>query len=87
LFNEKESLTILNPKLITETDKSLEIKDADKIIWQWYYYGKERVPENLYFVEINRKDTVVNGKSNVDWYKPNFNDLSIDKPAVFIGGY
>ncbi|KJF43467.1 hypothetical protein [Draconibacterium sediminis] len=81
-FDEKETLIIVNPKEISESEKILTIKSADKIIWNWFSYGKSQTSENLYFIEINKDRDELIGKSNVDWYKPDFNDLSIEEPAL-----
>ena len=81
-FNEKEILTISNPQDISEFENKLTIGSADRIYWKWFSYGKPQTNDNLYFIEINRKDNSLTGISNVDWYKPDFKDLNIINPAL-----
>jgi len=81
-FNEKETLTICNPQDIYEYENKLTIGSADKIYWGWFSYGKPQTDDNLYFIEITRQGNELSGKSNVDWYKPDFKDLKIKNPAL-----
>ena len=83
-FDEKETLSISFPKNIIETESKLTIESADKIVWKWHYYGKPKTEENQYFIEINNQNGIITGISNVDWYKPNFKDLSVKNPAILI---
>lgn len=47
-FRGEESLYISNPVGIVNEKKSLVIRDATRILWRWYYYGREHTYENLY---------------------------------------
>lgn len=47
-FNEEEGLYINNPVGIINESERLVIKDAERILWVWYYYGREHTYENLY---------------------------------------
>lgn len=82
IFDEKETLTIVNPNDIAESESMLTINSADKIIWNWFSYGKSQTGENLYFIEVNRNGGELIGKSNVDGYKPDFKDMTIKSPAI-----
>jgi len=81
-FEEKEVLTIWRPIDIKEFAEKLTIQHADKILWQWYYYGKPQTPENLFFIEINRQDKLLTGQTNTNWYNEKFTDLDIKKQAI-----
>ncbi len=83
-FSKKETLAIFNPQDISEFENKLTIGSADKIYWKWFSYGKPQTDDNLYFIEINRKDNSLIGKSNVDWYNPDFKDLNIINPALLL---
>ena len=48
LFDQGEKCTVYNPDGIVNEQKQFHITDADKIVWEWYHYGKEKIPENLY---------------------------------------
>ena len=46
-FNNGEKCTVYDPLgVINETD-DFHVERASKIVWEWYYYGKEQAPENL----------------------------------------
>jgi hypothetical protein len=83
-FSEQEILTVFNPTEIAEYKGSIQIDMADKIHWQWYYYGRTHEPENLFYYDIKRIDNSIYGTTNVNWYKPDWNLLSISKPAVWL---
>lgn len=54
-FDRDELLRISNPSKIVNEEKQLLIGDASKVLWVWYYYGKERTYDNMY-VRQYRKD-------------------------------
>lgn len=70
-FDNGETLTIVNPTRFKIDKKTFRIRFADRIVWEWYFYGRPAVPENLYRVEYLRKGLRIVGKSNADWYVPN----------------
>jgi hypothetical protein len=81
-FDEKETLTIINPQDITEIEGKLTIGSADKILWKWFSYGNAQTNDRLYFIEVNRAENVLTANSNIDWYQPDFQDLNISNPAL-----
>lgn len=83
-FSENEILTVTNPADITENKQRLVIATADKVYWQWYYYGKPQEPNNLFYYDISRKDGLLNATTNVNWYKADWKDLTITKAAVLL---
>ena len=68
--------------VFSEFENKLTIGSADKIHWKWFSYGKPQTDDNLYFIEINRKENLLTGNSNVDWYQPDFKDLNLINPAL-----
>lgn len=46
-FDNEEICTVFNPIDIVNTENDFYILKATKIIWEWYYYGKEHIPQNL----------------------------------------
>lgn len=81
-FDNQERLTIWSAENITDTKGHFQIDKADKVLWEWYYYGKPQTKENLFFEEYERTGDTINFKTNVNWYKKSSNDLTIKKPAV-----
>ena len=83
-FSEQEILTVSNPVDIKEYKHSLEIRMADKVHWQWFYYGKAHESQNLFYYNIERSDNAIKGFTNADWYKADWSDLAVTKPAVLL---
>ena len=84
-FNQGEELQIHNPKHIQEATTFLKIMDADEIKLTWYYYGKSKAQENLYFLNYRKGNKRISTDTNVDWYKPVF-DVALGSPALIIYG-
>jgi hypothetical protein len=81
-FDNNERLTIWNALRITEEKTKLQIDNADKVLWEWYFYGKPQTKENLFFEEYKQTDGKIEFKTNVNWFKKDSPDLTIKKPAV-----
>src|ERR1700733_4192015 len=80
-FNEGEVLSISAPRDLhigpsrLHGQPILRIKEADRIRWEWFYYGRPRVAANLYFEEFVKTSRGVEATTNVDWYKPNLKPI------------
>jgi hypothetical protein len=72
-FDDGGKLTVQNPQHWRICPDIFEIQDADSVLWEWYYYGRPRIPNNLYYIEYKRGVLGIEAKSNVDWYIPEFN--------------
>ena len=81
-FDHQERLTIWNAGNITDTKGHFQIDKADKVLWEWYYYGKPQTEETLFFEEYECFDNKIVCKTNVNWFKKSDNDLTSKKPAV-----
>lgn len=46
-FDNGERLTVFEPSGIVNEQNDFHIESASKIVWEWYYYGRVRTPENL----------------------------------------
>ena len=47
-FDQGETLYITDPVKIINEEKQFIISDASKVLFTWYYYGKEQTYDNLY---------------------------------------
>ena len=54
LFDQGEKCTVFNPVGIVNEQNHFHIDDASKIVWEWYHYGKEQVPANLYRITYTK---------------------------------
>lgn len=46
-FNNGEQCTVYDPSGIVNEKDDFHVERASKIVWEWYYCGKEHTPENL----------------------------------------
>lgn len=46
-FNSGEKCTVYDPSDIVNKSDDFHVARASKIIWEWYFYGREQTPENL----------------------------------------
>jgi hypothetical protein len=81
IFNEDETLEVWNWQGLSENGKGFIIQHANRVRWEWFYYGRQKFPENGFFIEHVVKDGAVTANSNVNWYSPDFKS-SLANPAV-----
>jgi hypothetical protein len=82
-FNEGETLSVWSPLKLTLDDSTFRISIADRVRWEWFYYGRPKVDSNLYFLDYVRYPKGVTATTNVDWYQPNLKPKG-SRPAVEI---
>lgn len=71
-LENSEQVVISNPSSLIEKDDCIIIEFASEVIFQWYYYGKEKSKENLYYFKFKNAKNEIKTASNVDWYEPKF---------------
>lgn len=50
-FSEGEIASIYDPVDITFDEKEFSVKEASRIIFEWYFYGRDQTAENLCYIE------------------------------------
>lgn len=55
-FDNAERLTVWNPSGYSTIGYTIRIADADRVRWEWYYYGRGHAPENLLFHDYHKSD-------------------------------
>lgn len=58
-FDEGETCEIFGASGIVNTRNDFCVEKAGRIGWTWYYYGRERTPENLFRREYILEDGTV----------------------------
>lgn len=53
-FEDGEKLTVFNPKDVVSNDGEFTIRDAAKIVWEWYPYGETMAKEYKKRIEYVR---------------------------------
>jgi hypothetical protein len=82
-FNEDEGLTIWSPTGLTLDNSKFQISDAKRVRWEWYYYGRPKTNENLFFYDFVKTGRSVVTSSNVNWGRPDMR-TNPSLPAVEI---
>jgi hypothetical protein len=82
-FYEDEQLIVWNPQDVIVERHRFIIGNADRVRWEWYYYGRPKLQENRFFLDYTRTSDGIKVESNVDWYAPVFS-ASGSEPAVQI---
>lgn len=82
-FNEGETLEVWQPKGLRMEGKAFIIQTAARVRWEWFYYGRPKLPENRFVIEHAVTDRGVQATSNADWAPRNFHP-SLSEPAVSI---
>jgi hypothetical protein len=70
-FDQSETLAVWNPDGLRIRTRAFTIRTADRVRWEWYYYGRTIAPENLYYEDYIKKGCRITATTNVDWYVPN----------------
>ncbi|MDN3725523.1 hypothetical protein QRD02_14150 [Aequorivita sp. SDUM287046] len=85
-LSEDEKLKIWNPSNLEIGRKELQIRNADKILFEWHLYGESRTEENLRFesyknngINIEFATDFMTDKRKTECYK--------SEPALSIIGY
>ena len=82
-FNEGETLDLWVPQKCTANNRTFKIADAERVRWEWFYYGRPKIAANRYFMDFAKTGVGVNASTNVDWYSPT-SSPSREEPAVEI---
>ena len=48
-FNLGETLSVWRPTGCVADEQEFSIRGADRVLWEWFYYGRPRTPANLFF--------------------------------------
>jgi hypothetical protein len=80
-FDDGETLTVWNPRGIIVSSDAFRIDAADRVRWEWFYYGRRESPENRFAQEHALAGDRVNATTTAEWYDPTY-ESSVDQPAV-----
>ncbi len=80
-FDQGETLIIWDLRGVTVSSFEFRVDRASRVRWDWYFYGREHVPDNRFFIEHRVVGNRVEVASNVNWYRPSYAP-SLLNPAV-----
>ena len=63
-FDKRERLRVWVPSRVVTRGYTLIIETASKVRWEWYYYGRPQLSENLMFNEYERQGECIAYESN-----------------------
>ncbi len=70
-FNEDEQLTVWSPSGLTLGSSVFQIEDAQRVLWEWFYYGRPKTPANRFFYDFVKNPETIVASSNMDSFVPN----------------
>jgi len=82
-FNQGEVLSVWSPANMVASPSNFRISKADRVRWEWFYYGKPKLVANLYFEEFTKSPDGTLVSTNAHWHTPEFK-TSQWEPAVEI---
>lgn len=71
-FDQGETLRLWRPVGFEIDATNFRVLSADRVRWEWFYYGRLPEAKNRFFLDYRRRDAAIQGESNVDWYSPAF---------------
>lgn len=80
-FDGGETLRVWDPVGVEVTRSVFRIRVAQRVRWEWFAYGNDRTPANLFVEEHWIEDGTVRATSSATWYQPSFQP-SLTHPAV-----
>jgi hypothetical protein len=82
-FNDDEMLNVWVPNELILEASTFQIRDAERVRWEWFAYGRPKIAANRFFKDFVKTGDTVVATTNVNWYTPDLRtDLSL--PAVEI---
>jgi hypothetical protein len=84
-FNEGETLEVWDPEGAVVDLHTFRIAKASRVRWEWFYYRREKIPANRYFIEHLRDGDAVLVTTDADWAQHRF-DPTTRQPAVELLG-
>jgi len=85
LFDDDETLTVWDLAGLTVSAQEFRIQRASRVRWEWFYYGREKLPENCYYIEHRSDGETVTADTDRDYGSSGFKP-SMDRPAVELLG-
>ena len=80
-FNEGESLEVSEPDDTEFSSTTFRIGSAARVRWEWFYYGRPKVPENRLFIEHVVAGDRVSVTTDASWSGAHFAP-SVERNAV-----
>ena len=85
-FNEGETLTVWNPEGVRVSLVEFRISTATRVRWEWFWYGRDKTPDNRCFIEHVVRDGLVQASSDYPRYGASSFAPSLDRNAVELLG-
>ncbi len=83
-FNCGEKLTVEVPVGFEVSADAFWIRDADRVRWEWFYYGRAPTPENLCYEEFVRVPEGVRTTTSLNWSRSNLQPSMCEKAVELL---
>jgi len=80
-FDQGEMLTVWEPSGLDVSSVRFRIVRANRVRWEWFYYGRPQTDENRYAIEYQVEGDRVTVSDNADWANV-VHGASLHQPAV-----
>ena len=80
-FDEGETLEVWEPVGLKMERRDFVIVHAFRVRWEWFFYGRAKVPENRFFIEHVAKEGHIDVITDATWVDRHFQP-SLAKPAI-----
>ena len=82
-FNDDEMLNVWVPNGLILEASAFQIRDAERVRWEWFSYGSPKIAANRFFKEFVKTGETVVASTNVNSYTPDLR-TNLSLPAVEI---
>jgi len=69
-FDRDELLTIWSPAGLEWNNSEFQIKDAERVLWEWYYYGRPKLDANRFFLDLVKMPESIVATTSANQYAP-----------------
>jgi hypothetical protein len=85
-FNQGEKLSIWSPHGAKITSNLFQITEAERVRWEWFYYGRPHLDANRFFYDFIKTGDKVEASTNVNSFTPDLRtNLSLPAFEILYG--
>lgn len=70
-FDQGERLTVCHPKELKVDPSIFQMGHAERVLGEWFYYGRPKTDANIFFLDSARTGEAVIASSYVNRFTPN----------------
>jgi hypothetical protein len=86
-FEEGETLQVWDPAGWRIDSHVFTITKASRVRWEWFYYGRERTPDNRFFIEHVLTGATVSVSTDATWVRHPFHPNPTQPAVELLGSF